>query len=41
MTFSRLGPKIEVAQNLILYNSSLGHIFKFQTDFEMEIQSPF
>jgi hypothetical protein len=30
--FSRLTPKIEVVQNLILYNFALGHILKFQTD---------
>jgi hypothetical protein len=41
MAFWRLDPKIEVVQNLILYNFALGHILKFQTYFEMEIQSPF
>jgi hypothetical protein len=35
MEFSRLDPKIEVVQNLILYNFALGHILNFQTDFEM------
>jgi hypothetical protein len=39
--FSRLDPKIEVVQNLILYNFALWHILKFQTDFELRIQSPF
>jgi hypothetical protein len=39
--FSRFDPKIEVVQNLILYNFALGHILKFQTDFELKIQSPF
>jgi hypothetical protein len=37
MTFSRLDPKTKVVQNLILYNIALGHILKFQTDFEMGI----
>jgi hypothetical protein len=41
MAFSRLDPKIEVVQNLILYNFALGYILNFQTDFEMEIQSSF
>jgi hypothetical protein len=41
MAFSRLDPKIEVVQNLILYDIALGHILKFQTDFELKIQSPF
>jgi hypothetical protein len=41
MAFSRLDPKTKVVQNLILYNIALGHILKFQTDFKMEIQSPF
>jgi hypothetical protein len=41
MAFSRLDPKTKVVQNLILYNIVLGHFLKFQTDFEMEIQSPF
>jgi hypothetical protein len=41
MAYSRFDPKIEIVQNLILYNIALGHILKFQTDFEMEIQSPF
>jgi hypothetical protein len=41
IAFSRLDPKIEVVQNLIIYNFALGHILKFQTYFEMEIQSPF
>jgi hypothetical protein len=40
MAFSRLASK-KVVQNLIIYNIALGHILKFQTDFEMEIQSPF
>jgi hypothetical protein len=39
--FSRFDPKIEVVQNLILYNFALGYILKFQTDFELRIQSPF
>jgi hypothetical protein len=39
--FSRFDPKIEVVQNLILYNFALGHILKFQTDFELKIQSLF
>jgi hypothetical protein len=37
--FSKLDPKTKVVQNLILYNIALGHILKFQTDFESEIQS--
>jgi hypothetical protein len=41
MIFSRLDPKIEVVQNLIPYNFALGQILKFQTDFEMEVQSSF
>jgi hypothetical protein len=41
MAFSRFDPKTKVVQNLILYNIALGHILKFKTDFEMEIQSPF
>jgi hypothetical protein len=41
LAFSRLDPKIEVVQNLILYNFALGHTLKFQTYFEMEIQSLF
>jgi hypothetical protein len=41
MAFSKLDPKTKVVQNLILYNIALGHILKFQTYFEMEIQSPF
>jgi hypothetical protein len=41
MTFSRLDRKIEVVQYLILYNFALGHTLKFQTDFEIEIQSLF
>jgi hypothetical protein len=41
MTFSRLDPKIEVVQKLILYNLAFGHILKFQTDFELRIQSLF
>jgi hypothetical protein len=32
-TFSRLDPKIEAVQNLILYNFALWHILNFQTDF--------
>jgi hypothetical protein len=39
--FSRFDPKIEVVQNLILYNFAFGHILKFQTDFQLRIQSPF
>jgi hypothetical protein len=39
--FSRFDPKIKVVQNLILYNFALGHILKFQTDFELRFQSPF
>jgi hypothetical protein len=41
MAFSRFDPKIKVVPNLILYNIDLGDILKFQTDLEMEIQSPF
>jgi hypothetical protein len=41
MAFSRLDPQIEVVQNLILYNFALGHTLKFQTDFEIKIQSLF
>jgi hypothetical protein len=37
-TFSKLDPKTKVVQNLILYNIAVGHILKFQTDFEMGIQ---
>jgi hypothetical protein len=39
--FLRLDPKIEVVQNLIRYNFALGHILKFQTNFELRVQSPF
>jgi hypothetical protein len=39
MVFSRLDPKTKVVPNLILYNIALGHILKFHTDFEIEIQS--
>jgi hypothetical protein len=39
--FSKLDPKTKVVQDLILYNIALGHLLKFQTDFEMKIQSPF
>jgi hypothetical protein len=41
MTFLRLDTKIEVVQNLILYNFAFGHILKFQIDFELRIQSLF
>jgi hypothetical protein len=41
MAFSRFHLKTKVVENLILYNIALGHILKFQTDFEMEIQNPF
>jgi hypothetical protein len=41
MAFSKLGPETKVVQNLILYNIALGHILKFQLDFEMGIQSSF
>jgi hypothetical protein len=41
MAFPRLDPKTKAVPNLILYNIALGHILKFQTDFEMEIQSWF
>jgi hypothetical protein len=41
MAFSRVDPKTKVVQNLILYNIALGHILKFQIDFELRIQSPF
>jgi hypothetical protein len=37
--FLKLDPKTKVVQDLILYNIALGHILKFQTDFELEIQS--
>jgi hypothetical protein len=39
-SFSKLDPKTKVVQNLILYNT-LGHILKFQIDFEMGNQSSF
>jgi hypothetical protein len=39
--FSKLDPKTKVVQNLILYNIVVGHILKFQIDFEMGIQSSF
>jgi hypothetical protein len=39
MAFSKLDPKTKVVQTLILYNIALGHILKFQMDFELEIQS--
>jgi hypothetical protein len=35
MAFSKLDPETKVVQNLILYNIALGHILKFQTNFEM------
>jgi hypothetical protein len=41
MTSSKLDPKTKVVQNLILYNIALGHILKFQIDFEIGIQSSF
>jgi hypothetical protein len=41
MTSFENDSKIKVALNLILYNFALGHILKFQTDFELKIQSPF
>jgi hypothetical protein len=39
--FSKVDPKTKVVQNLILYNFALKHILKFQTGFELRIQSPF
>jgi hypothetical protein len=36
-SFSKVDPKTKVVQNLILYNIALGHILKFQIDFELEI----
>jgi hypothetical protein len=40
-SFSKVDPKTKVVQNLVLYNIALGHILKFQIDFELEIQSSF
>jgi hypothetical protein len=39
--FSKVDPKTKVVQNLILYKFDLRHFLKFQTYFELKIQSPF